>query len=102
MRVQVTDSQIRSWRLRGFTLERIARACGSTTSAISHRIQRIWQEELERAAASGDPDETEILRRCAEIQQGWSERERQKREVGRAKSWRPDAVPVSIRELVHD
>jgi hypothetical protein len=102
MRVQVTDSQIRSWRLRGFTLERIARACGSTTSAISHRIQRIWQEDQERAGTFGDPDETEILRRCAEIQQGWSERERQKREVGRARSWRPDAVPVSLLERVHD
>jgi len=102
MRVQVTDSQIRSWRLRGFSLERIARACGSTTLAISRRIQRIWQEDQERAGTFGDPDEAEIRRRCAEIQREWSDRERQKREVGRAKSWRPAAVPVSLRELVHD
>jgi IS30 family transposase len=102
MRVQVTDSQIRSWRLRGFSLERIARACGSTTSAISHRIQRIWQEDQERAGTFGDPDEAEIRRRCAEIQREWSDQERQKREVGRAKSWRPVVVPVSLRELVHD
>jgi hypothetical protein len=102
MRVQVTDSQVRSWRLRGFSLERIARACGSTTSAISLRIQRIWQEDQERAGTFGDPDEAEIRRRCEEIQREWSDKERQKREVGRARSWRPDVVHVSIRELAHD
>lgn len=102
MRVQVSDSQIRSWRLRGYTLERIAQACGSTTLAISRRIQRIWQEDQLRGGTFGDPDEAEIRRRCAEIQLEWSERERQKREVGRAKSWRPVVVPVSVRELIHD
>lgn len=98
MRVTVTDTQIRSWRVRGFTLEQIARACGLTTSQISHRIQRIWQHDQQRAAA-GDPDESTIRQRCDEIQLGWSEEERRKREVGRARSWNPAAVLVSLREL---
>jgi IS30 family transposase len=102
MRVQVTDLQVRSWRLRGFSLEQIARACGSSTSAISHRIQRIWQEDQERAGTFGDPDEAEIRRRCEEIQREWSAKERQKREVGRGKRWTPAVVPVSLQELVHD
>ena len=99
MKVTVTDSQIRSWRLRGFTLEQIARACGSTTSKISHRIRQIWQHDQEKGGTFGDPDESTIRQRCDEIQLGWSEEERRKREVGRARSWNPAAVLVSLREL---
>jgi hypothetical protein len=104
MRVTVTDSQIRSWRLRGFRLEQIARACGSSISKISHRIQQIWQtdqakEEGQSFPYWGDPDEQTIRERCLQIQSGWSDRERKKREVGRARSWNPAAVRVSIRGL---
>jgi hypothetical protein len=54
MLVHVTDSQIRSWRLRGFKLEHIARVCGTTISRISHRIQQIWQHDQQRAEYFGD------------------------------------------------
>ena len=104
MKVTVTDSQIRSWRLRGFKLEQIARACGLSISQISRRIQQIWQHDQtkdldQRFPYWGDPDEQTIRERCLEIQAGWSDRERQKREVGRARSWSPAAALVSLREL---
>lgn len=98
MMVTVTDSQIRSWRLKGYSLERIALACGSTTCAISRRIQRIWQEEQQRSEMWGDPAPEQIKEGCAEIQQGWSEDVRRKREVGRGAQWRPAVVPVSLLE----
>jgi hypothetical protein len=97
-RATVTDQQIRSWRLRGYSLERIASACGLTTCAVSHRIQLIWQHDQLKDGRWGDPDEAEIKRLCQEIQAGWSERERQKREVGRASAWRPDVVHASVLE----
>ena len=96
MLVHVTDSQIRSWRLRGFRLEQIARACGTTISRISHRIQTIWQGDQQRAEYFGDPDEQTIRQRCVEIQATWSDRERQKREVGRGEAWRATVVPESF------
>lgn len=99
MKVTVTDSQIRSWRLRGFRVEQIARACGVSTCQISRRIQQIWQHDQEKGGSFGDPDEATIRERCAEIQLGWSDRERQKREVGRGRSWNPAAVLVSLEEL---
>lgn len=99
MNVTVTDSQIRSWRLKGYSLERIASACGSTTSAISHRIQQIWLAEQQRSEAWGDPGPEQIRAACEEIQRGWSDRERLKREVGRARNWKPVVVPASVLEL---
>jgi hypothetical protein len=96
MLVHVTDSQIRSWRLRGFKLEHIARVCGTTISRISHRIQLIWQNDQQRAEYFGDPDEQTIRQRCVEIQASWSDRERLKREVGRGGRWRATVVPASI------
>jgi hypothetical protein len=96
MRVTVTDSQIKGWRLQGYSLERIASACQTTTCAISHRILRIWQREQNR---DPDPDEDEIARRCAEIQREWSELERQRREVGRSQEWRPAVVHASVLTL---
>lgn len=98
MHVTVTDSQIRSWRLRGYSLERIASACGSTTSAISRRIQRIWLADQQRAGSFGDPGPEQIKLACEEIQRGWSEAERQRRLVGRGERWRPAVVPASVLE----
>ena len=98
MKVTVTDAQIRSWRLRGYSLERIASACQSTTSQVSRRIQQIWLADQQRGAMFGDPGPEQIKQACEEIQRGWSERERQKREVGRGKSWRPAVVPGSLLE----
>lgn len=98
MRVMVTDSQIRSWRLRGYSLERIASACGWTTSRTLRRIQRIWQAEQSRSVTFGDPGPDEIRRACEEIQAGWSPEERQRRVVGRRESWRPAVVPASLLE----
>ena len=102
MKVHVTDSQIRSWRIRGFTLEHMARACGTTISSISHRIQRIWQDEQQRMEMWGDPGPEEIRQACDEIQRGWSAKERLKREVGRERSWKPVVVPASLLGLVRD
>ena len=102
MHVTVTDSQIRSWRVKGYSLERIASACGSTTSAISHRIQLIWQAEQQRSEAWGDPGPEQIKAACEEIQREWSEKERLKRQVGRAREWRPVVVPASVLALAHD
>lgn len=96
MKVHVTDSQIRSWRIRGFTLEHIARACDTTISTLSHRIQRIWQDEQQRLQMWGDPGPEAIRQACEKIQAGWSDRERSKRHVGRAASWRPAVVPASL------
>ena len=98
MRVIVTDSQIRSWRLKGYSLERIASACGSTTCEISRRIRRIWQEDHERSQMWGDPGPEQIKAACEEIQRGWSDQERRRREVGRERNWRPVVVPASVLE----
>lgn len=99
MNVTVTDRQIRSWRLRGYSLERIASACGSTTSEISRRIQRIWQEQYRPEPDGwGDPRPEQIRQLCEEIQREWSEKERLKRQVGRAREWRPVVVPASLLE----
>lgn len=103
MNVMVTDAQIRSWRLRGYSLERIASACGSTTCEISRRIQRIWQAQYRPDPDGwGDPTPEQIRERCEETQRGWSEKERLKREVGRGKEWRPVVVPASLLGLVPD
>jgi hypothetical protein len=103
MKVKVTDAQIRSWRLRGYSLARIASACGTTTSEISRRIQRIWQEQYRPPIDGwGDPRPEQIRQLCEEIQREWSEKERQKRHVGRARSWRPVVVPASILALARD
>jgi hypothetical protein len=103
MNVMVTDSQIRSWRLRGYSLARIASACGSTTSEISRRIQRIWQEQYRPSPDGwGDPTPEQIRERCEEIQREWSERERSKREVGRERNWKPVVVPASLLGLAPD
>lgn len=104
MIVTVTDSQIRSWRLRGFPLEQIAQACGLSISKISRRIRQIWRADQATLGGQtfpywGDPDESTIRERCLEVQETWSDRERKKREVGRARSWNPAAVRVSIRGL---
>ena len=102
MKVSVTDSQIKSWRLRGYSLERIASACGSTTFEISRRIQRIWQEEQPAPDGWGDPRPHEIKQLCEEIQREWSEKERRKREVGRERKWRPVVVPASLLALAQN
>ena len=102
MKVNVSDAQIRSWRLKGYSLERIASACGSTTSEISRRIRRIWQADQPPPDGWGDPRPEQIEALCAEIQREWSERVRQKRHVGRAKEWRPVVVPASLLALARD
>ena len=102
MKVNVLDSQIRSWRLKGYSLERIASACGSTTCEISRRIQRIWQEANPQPDGWGDPTPEQIRERCAEIQLEWSDRERSKREVGRERNWKPVVVPASLLGHAHD
>lgn len=102
MRVQVTDAQLRSWRRQGYSCERIARACNLSTWQISHRIQQIWRDCQEQAALAVDPQPDEIKRVCEEIQRGWSESERERRQVGRARRWTPVAVPDSVLALVRD
>ena len=102
MKVSVTDAQIRSWRLKGYSLERIASACGSTTCEISRRIRRIWQADQPPPGGWGDPRPEQIKALCEEIQREWSERERQKRHVGRAREWRPVVVPASLLALARD
>lgn len=102
MRVQVTDAQLRSWRMKGYSCERIARACNLSTSQISHRIRQIWHDCQEAAALAVDPQPDEIRRVCEEIQRNWSASERERRQVGRARRWTPVAVPDSVLALVRD
>lgn len=99
MRVTVTDQQIRSWRRQGYTLERIAMACGLTTSQISRRIRRIWSQD---SSARPDPKPDEISAACAEIQREWSDDERQRRLVCRAGRWTPAVVPASLLGLARN
>ena len=99
MKVMVTDLQIRAWRRSGYSLERIASACGLTTSQISHRIRQIWHQDQE---PRGDPGPDEISAACEQIQLGWSETERQRRQVCRAGRWTPAVVPVCVLERVLD
>jgi len=96
MKVTVTDQQIHSWRLKGYSLERIASACGLTTCEVSHRIQQIWQRHQRRP---DDPRPDEIKRLCDEIQAAWSRTERAKRQVGKADEWKPVVVPASLLAL---
>jgi hypothetical protein len=99
MKVTVTDSQLRSWRLQGYSLARIASACNLTISQTSRRLQQIWRDDgLPRI----DPRPDEIRRRCEEIQAEWSDAERQRRTVGRARQWRPAVVPASVLALAGD
>lgn len=98
MKVQVTDAQIRSWRLRGYSLERIASACQTTTCEISRRIRRIWQADQPPPDGWGDPRPEQIKALCEEIQRAWSATERQRRLVGRGERWRPAVVPASVLE----
>lgn len=92
----VTDSQLRSWKMKGLSEDRMAELCGTTTSAISRRIQDLWREAFLSSPEWGDPDEETIRQRSAEIQQGWSPQERERRLVGRAQAWTPAVVPVSV------
>jgi len=91
------DKTIRSLRLRGYTREQIAAQLGLPTCAVSHRIQLIWSKDQPRPAERW-PDASEIAARCAAIQAEWSERERQRRQVGRGKRWTPAVVPASLLE----
>lgn len=99
MKVTVTDSQIRAWRRQGYSLERIASACGLTTSQTLHRIRQIWFQDQERR---DDPAPDEISAACEEIQRGWSETERRRRQVCRAGRWTPAVVPVCVLERALD
>ncbi|NBT32346.1 MAG: hypothetical protein EBT13_10750 [Rhodobacteraceae bacterium] len=96
MKVTVTDQQIHSWRLKGYSLERIASACGSTTCEVSRRIQQIWQRHQRRP---DDPRPDEIRRLCDAIQAEWSQTERARRRVGQADEWKPVVVPASVLAL---
>jgi hypothetical protein len=100
MLVTPTEHQLRSWKRYGYSNERIAAMCGTTTSAISRRLHDIWQECQQRSLMErplGDPDEEQIRQRCEEIQAGWSDRERERRFVGRGGRWSPVVVPASVR-----
>jgi len=95
MKVTVTDLQIRAWRRQGYSLERIASACGLTICQTSHRIRQIWSLDHKPRT---DPGPEEISAACEQIQLGWSETERQQRQVCRAGRWTPAVVPVSLLE----
>jgi hypothetical protein len=100
MLVTPTEHQLRSWKRYGYSNERIAAMCGTTTLAISRRLQEIWQACQQKSLMErplGDPDEEEIRQRCEEIQRGWSDRERERRFVGRGGRWSPVVVPASVR-----
>jgi IS30 family transposase len=99
MKVMVTDLQIRAWRRQGYSLERIASACGLTTSQISRRIRRIWFQDQESRT---DPGPDEIKEACELIQLEWSETERQRRQVYRVGRWTPAVVPVCVLERALD
>jgi hypothetical protein len=68
-----------------------------TTSELSHRLHEVFSTEEVEA-----PDEDEIARLCAEIQQGWSESERRKRYVMQNGRWRPAVVPASVLALANN
>jgi hypothetical protein len=100
MLVTPTEHQLRSWKRYGYSNERIADMCGTTTSAISRRLQEIWQACQQKSLMErplGDPDEETLRQRCEEIQRGWSDRERERRFVGRGGRWSPVVVPASVR-----
>jgi IS30 family transposase len=99
MKVTVTDLQIRRWKRQGYSLERIASACGLTISQTSRRIRRIWSQD---SAVRPDPKPHEISAACERIQREWSDAERQRRQVCRAGSWTPAVVPASVLALVRD
>jgi hypothetical protein len=89
-RALVTDTQLLSWKHKGFTVERLAAMTGLTTSAISRRLQDVYTR------SPADPDEATIAQRCDEIQRDWSDADRQKRWVGRGGRWSATGVPGSV------
>jgi hypothetical protein len=95
MKVTVTDLQIRAWRRQGYSLERIASACGLTICQTLHRIRQIWSLDHKPRT---DPGPAEIKAACEQIQLGWSDTERLQRQVCRAARWTPAVVPVSLLE----
>lgn len=99
MKVNVSDLQIRKWRREGYSLERIASACGLTTSQTLRRIRRIWFQDQARRP---DPGPDAISAACEEIQREWSAAERQRRSVSRGGRWTPAVVPASVLGLVLD
>lgn len=93
----VTDRQLRSWKLQGYTDEKVAELLGTTTSAISRRLREIWREAYRQGLIEeDDPDPETIKERRAEVQSEWTPEIRERRCVGRGQAWTPAVVPVSV------
>jgi transcriptional regulator with XRE-family HTH domain len=99
MKVVVSDLQIRAWRRKGYSLERIAQACGLTTSQMSRRLRQMYSMDQ---AKQPDPGPDEINAVCAQIQREWSEEERRRRDMYRVGRWQPAVVPVCVMERLLD
>jgi hypothetical protein len=87
----VSDTLLRSWRARGYTVEAVQKLTKIPLGVLEQRYYRLYCTETVK-----DPTPLEIKQRCAEIQRAWSESERQQRSVYKAGGWLPTVVPASV------
>jgi hypothetical protein len=90
----VSDTLLRSWRARGYTVEAVQKLTKIPLGVLEQRYYRLYCTETVK-----DPTPLEIKQRCAEIQRAWSESERQQRSVYKAGGWTPTVVPASVLTL---
>lgn len=90
----VSDTLLRSWRARGYTVEAVQKLTKIPLDVLEERYYRLYSTEK-----VDDPDEATIAERCAEIQREWSDSERRRRSVYKAGEWTPTVVPASVLTL---
>lgn len=90
----VSDTLLRSWRARGYTVEAVQKLTKIPLDVLEQRYH-----DLYCTRRADDPLESEIAERCAEIQREWSESERRRRSVYKGGEWTPTVVPASVLTL---
>ncbi len=86
----VSDTLLRSWRARGYSVAAVAQLTKIPLDVLEERYHALYSTEEVPA-----PTPLEIEQRCAEIQREWSESERRRRCVYQT-GWTPIAVPASV------
>lgn len=93
--MEVSDTQIRSMRLRGVPVAEIAARTGSTVDAIEDRVRVIWASaQATGARVIVDPTPETIMLEASAIRLKWSPEEERKRRGCISEGWAPpDASP---------
>jgi len=87
----VSDTLLRSWRARGYTVDAVQKLTKIPLEVLQERYYRLYCTET-----VADPTPLEIKQRCAEIQRDWSDSERRRRAVYKCGEWTPTVVHASV------